>query len=456
MPLGWRQRLALRLRVRYKTKRFYFTLLIPILAGVLIMGLALYSGFAPFPDLSPTTQASSTLSNTASLSRLQQFQRLFGNATSVNGTLPTRLSGGANPHNFDLVLVLSLSLGLTPYAVDASLAERKRRKYESDFADFLFELSELVRGGIDPIKAVNTLAEGSLGSITKQVRIASKQMQIGYTFEQAMRNLANALKSSLIARYVDLVIQASYSGGGVSNLIQRASSDMSIFISIEREKRAGLAQYTLILYVGQVVLIALCAILVVQFLPELAQISTIGANSFTGSLLASADIGSVPLERDLFFLLVVNGLLGGLLIGKISEGKIKHGIKHGLILVFIGFAAWGLFVVPATSGVGTHYTYSIASYDKTGPAGIPMKNPIVVMVNNTDGTPAAAALVQFTITGPHGGGGTILPSSASTDATGEASATIILGNVTGTYSIGVTVGGNTTAVQVMAVESGGG
>jgi flagellar protein FlaJ len=451
MALGWRERLQLKIKVRYKIRRSYFTLLVPALIAIAIMGVALYTGFAPVPNLSAVSQA--VPSSSATDARLAAFERLFGNATSTKAV--TSLPPPTNPHNFDLVLVISLVVGLAPYAADSTLLERGRRKAETDFADFLFEMSELVRGGIDPIKAVNTLAEGSLGSITKQVRVASKQMQIGYTFEQAMRNLAVTLKSSLIARYVDLVIQASYSGGGVSNLIQRASADMATFINIEREKKAGLSQYTLILYVGQIVLIALCAILVVQFLPELSQISLLGSSSFTGSLLAGADIGSVPLERDLFYLLIVNGVLGGLVIGKISEGKIKHGVKHSLILVLIAFVAWAALVTPALSAAGPHYSYSIVSYSKQGLVGLPMTSPLVVGVNQSDGSPATGVLVQFTISGPQGGG-SVIPSAVNTDANGQASATIILGNSSGIYSVGVTVGGNTTAVEVEATAPSGG
>ncbi|HMD78665.1 MAG TPA: type II secretion system F family protein [Nitrososphaerales archaeon] len=451
MALGWRERLELKVRVRYRVKRTYFTLLAPALIAITIMGFALYSGFAPLPNLSAVSQAAPTAS--AAQVRLQQFEKLFGNSTTAPAV--SNLPPPPSPHNFDLVLVVSLVVGLAPYAADSTLAERKRRRYEADFADFLFEMSELVRGGIDPIKAVNTLAEGSLGSITRQVKVAAKQMQMGYTFEQAMRNLATTLKSSLIARYVDLVIQASYSGGGVSNLIQRASADMGTFINIEREKRAGLSQYTLILYVGQVVLIALCAILVVQFLPELSQISLLGSSSFTGSLLAGADIGSVPLERDLFYLLILNGVLGGLVIGKISEGKIKHGIKHSLILVLIAFVAWAALVTPAISAAGPHYSYSIVSYSKQGLTGLPMSSPLEVVVNQTDGSPATGVLVQFSISGS-GGGGTVIPSAVNTDTNGEASATVILGNSSGIYSVGITVGGNTTAVQVEATTGTGG
>jgi len=451
MPLSWRERLALRLRVRYKVKRVYFTLAIPIIVAIVIVGLAVYLGFAALPNLSSVPGA--TPQSSAAEQRLIAFEKLFGNTTATSST--TSLGSSINPHNFDLVLVIGLLVALGPFAVDTYRGERRRRKNEADFADFLFEMSELIRGGIDPVKAVNTLAEGDLGSITKEVRIASKQMQIGYTFEQAMRNLSNSLHSSLVSRYVDLVIQASYSGGGVSNLIQRASADMSTFIALEGEKRSGLAQYTMILYVGQVVLVALAAILVIQFVPELSGISAITSGTVTGGFLSNSDIATVPLERDLFFLCVLNGLLGGLVIGKVSEGKIKHGIKHGLILVLIAFLAWSFIVVPATSSAGPSYPFKVVSYDKQGPVSLPLPDPIVVQVNNENGSAAVSVLVLFNIAGP-GGGGQVIPSAANTDVNGMVSAQVILGNMPGTYTVGITVGSNTTAVEIQATQGGGG
>lgn len=447
MSLSWRQRLALRIRVRYKVKRAYLTLALPMVIAVVIFGLTIYLGLAALPNLGAV--ASTSPQAAAAEQRLLEIEQILGNTTQITGATVSTVS--INPHNFDYVLVITLGVGLSPYAVDTYRTERRRRKYEVDFSDFLFEMSELIRGGIDPVKAVNTLAEGELGSITKQVKIAAKQMQIGYTFEQAMRNLSASLKSSLVSRYVDLVIQASYSGGGVSNLIQRASADMSTFISLENEKRSGLAQYTMILYVGQVVLIALCGIIVIQFVPELASISAIGAGSVTGGFLSNSDITTVPLERDLFILCVINGFLGGLVIGKISEGKTKHGIKHALILVLIAFLAWTFIVVPASGSATPNYQYSIISYDKQGPLGLPMPDPIVVQVNNTDGSPAVSVSVSFGIAGPGGStGAEVVPSIISTDANGLASATIILGSLPGLYTVSVTVGTNTTAVAITA------
>ncbi|MGA2665480.1 MAG: type II secretion system F family protein [Nitrososphaerales archaeon] len=450
MVLSWRQRFVLKLRMRYKFKRIYLTFAIPAIIALIIMSYALYTGFAPVPSIGPIQN---NASNNVALSKLQEYELLYGNATTVASINKTIHSATPNPHNFDLVLVASLLIGLGPYSADVTMKDRKLRQYEADFTDFLFELSELVRGGIDPIKAITTLSEGNTGSITEGVRMVAKQMEIGYTFEQAMRNLAITLKSPLVDKYVDLVVQASYSGGGVANLIQRASADMGTFLSIEREKRAGLAQYTLILYAAQVILIALSAILVVQFLPDLSQIATIGGSNAASSILGNADIGSVNLERDLFYLVLINGFLGGLVIGKISESKVKHGLKHALILVVVAFIAWSLFVVPAVTGAGQHYDYKVVSYDKTGPTGLPLKDPIVVQVNETSGAPAVSVLVSFSISGP-GSTATIVPASSDTDTNGRASAEIILGDVPGIYTVGITVNGNLTEIPINGTSGG--
>ena len=461
MPLTARQRLAYRISHKYHIRRSVFTLAIPAIIGLAIFSYAIYSGFSPVPLVGSSSTGTSSAAAQAAAKEAAYAQIVAeenpGQNASTAAATVAPVAHPANPHNFDLILTVSLLVALGPYSADATLAGRRVRRYEEDFTDFLFELSELIRGGIDPVKATLTLSQGSLGSITKPVQVVAKQMEIGFTFEQAMRNLATSLKSSLVNRYIDLVIQASYSGGAVANLIQRASADMSTFLNIESEKRAGLSQYMIVLYTGQVILIALCAILVVQFLPELSAVSSLGATSFTSSILGQADIGSVPLERDLYLLIVINGFMGGLVIGKISEGKLKHGIKHSLILVLIAFIAWTAFVVPATSGAAASYNVSIVSYGHAAPVSLPMVTPLVVNVTTKAGAPAETVLVTFTISGPGGtAGASTSPSTANTDSNGQASTQVILGSTAGPYTITATAGTNSASVIINATAISGG
>jgi len=460
--MTWRQRFTYKLSNRYHVKRSIFTLAVPGIIGITILGYSILSGFAPVPLIGGDTLTGSTGGAAANQAAARQaaYAALVAkvnqgpNATATPTTPIVSTAHPPDPHNFDLVLTVSMITALGPFSADVTLAGRKVRKYETDFTDFLFELSELIRGGIDPIKAIITLSRGSLGSITTPVQVVAKQMEIGFTFEQAMRNLAASLKSPLIDKYIDLVIQASYSGGAVANLIQRASADMSTFLNIEKEKRAGLSQYMLILYAAQVILIALSAILVVQFLPNLKAIATLGSTSFANSILGKSDIGSVPLERDLYLLVVVNGIMGGLVIGKISEGKVKHGLKHSLVLVLIAFLAWTLFVVPGSSTAAAHYDVKVLSFGQTGQLEQPMKQPLVVNVTDSQGAPAGSTLVVFTISGPPGAtGANVVPSSANTGSNGQASVQVFLGSKPGPYTITATIGNNSTSVIITAAAS---
>jgi archaeal flagellar protein FlaJ len=450
LPLtGW-QKFSIKLRLRYSVKRQYFTLGIPILIAILVVVLAFHSGFA---SIAPVSTLSSSQSSQAAL-RAAEYEAIVQNqsgAASGNTsalaqiTVPPPSSTAPEKQNLYLVIVVTPIIALTPYTVDTFREERRKRQYEQDFADFLFELSELVRGGIDPAKAFLTLAQGEVGSITKFVKIASRQMSIGFTFEQALHNLGDSLESDLAKRYIDLVIQASYSGGSVSNLIQQAAIDMGNFLTIDKEKRSGLAQYTIVLYTGQVVLIVLAAIMVVQFIPQLTQITNIGSAGLSG-FLGQSDIGSVPIERDLFFLVTINGLFGGLIIGKISEGKVKHGIKHSLILMLIALIAWNVYVLPVSTGPSQNVTLHVVSYDQTGLAGFPTQDPLVVNVTNSQGQPVQGALVSFAI----GGGGSISPATANSDIDGEVSVQVTMGPTAGPEAIVITSGNAQISITITA------
>jgi len=454
MPLtGW-QKFQIKLKIRYKIRREIFTVGIPVAIAAVLVFYAFYSGFAS--PASPTSLSSAAASSAAL--KEAEYQAIVANQSGIKSgntslsslTIPKSVSSAPEKQNLYLVIVATPIIALTPYTVYTYRDDRRKRQYEQDFADFLFEMSELVRGGIDPAKAFLTLANGEVGSITKFVKVAAKQMAVGFTFEQALHNLGDSLESDLSKRYIDLVIQASYAGGNVSNLIQQAAVDMGNFLTIDKEKRSGLAQYTVILYTGQVVLVVLAAIMVVQFIPQLSEITQIGSAGLSG-FLGQSDIGNVTIERDLFFLVTVNGLFGGLIIGKISEGKIKHGIKHSLILMLIGLLVWDVYVLPTVNGPTQNVTVNVVSYDKTGLAGFPTQDPLVVNVTNAAGQPVDNAVVSFAI----GGGGTITPATINTDVAGQASVKVTLGPAAGPYAIVVTSGNSQASISITAAAGQG-
>lgn len=442
MRLSSWQKFLIKIKIRYKLRRKVFTLAIPCVLAIIFFYFAFHTGYASVYAIGTGFGPVAPSNSSVSL-KIEEYDLLSGNGTAAS-FIKTVTSPNVLKERLDIVVVLTPVIAFAPFAIDVSRIDRRTRKYEEDFAAFLFELSELVRGGIDPTKAYLTLAEKSTGSITRFVQTSAKQMQIGFSFEEAMRNLGDQINTDLVKRYIDLVIQASYSGGSVSGLIQKASADMSTFIAIDKEKRSGLAQYTMVLYTGQIILIALAVILVIQFLPSLSEISSIGSTGI-GGLLSNADIGSVSIERDLFYLILINGFLGGLVIGKISEGKLKFGLKHSLILIVIALVAWSVFVTPNVSSAQQLHI-SVVSFDKEAPVGYPLLSPLVVRVTTAQGTPTNGTYVYFSIAP----GGSVTPKLATTQGNGTASTDIVLGDTPGVYSVTVQAGSSEIVVPILA------
>lgn len=86
---------------------------------------------------------------------------------------------------------------------------------------------------------------------------------------------------------------------------------------------------------------------------------------------------------------------------------------------------------------------------QTGIVGRALEQPIVVEVRGSDNLPLTGIAVSFAVAG---GGGSVLPEQATTDANGRASASFRMGSLTGTNTLRATVGtvGAVTPLEVTA------
>ncbi|HYL36894.1 MAG TPA: FG-GAP-like repeat-containing protein [Bryobacteraceae bacterium] len=97
---------------------------------------------------------------------------------------------------------------------------------------------------------------------------------------------------------------------------------------------------------------------------------------------------------------------------------------------------------------------AVSGDGQSGPTGLPLPNPVVVLVADLAGNPVAGATVTFT-----GTNASVNPTSAQTDGRGHASAQVTLGVVPGAAKVTATVAGlapvifNFTAIQTVTALS---
>ena len=425
-----------RIRIKYNPPRELFTIAIPVAIALLVVLAAFLMGYTLHTTTKQQASTATSDKEKALQAYLAQMNEEGGNAS---GAAAASSTPAAPTMGLDEVMVFALIIAILPYSIDITLQKRATRKKEELYTEFLFKLSELMRGGLDPIKAVKELAKTDLGVLTPHIRIASTSMIYGKSFEEAMKAMAQSLHSDLITRYTMLVVQASYSGGSVADLILKASEDMRSIISIEREKEGNLHQYVMIFYFAQAIIIFIVYILTTSLLPFVTQL---GATQMFGK----TDIANIDFARGFFHMIILNSIFGGLIIGKISEGEARYGLKHVVVLVAVGYIASALFILPPpVEQTGPKVNITIVSgVDQTFYPNFQSKDPIVFKLVDASGNPVNGTQVQFSITPS----GSVSPATDVSDNNGLVQVKPMLGSDAGTYIVAVKANGATLTVPI--------
>ncbi len=243
---------------------------------------------------------------------------------------------GLPSYALDLVFILGIFIALTAYGIDARHQLTRLRAYERAFAQFLFEMANAMRGGLDPAKALVEIAKTQSNILARSLRIASDGIRIGRPFDAVLRDMARPIKSPLISRYAALIAEATTVGGETATVIYRAAKDMDDFVKIEDERSAQLTLPIAVIYIAFSVLVAVLVALL-YIAPSLGSLNIgfiSGGNVLSGNTHATSSSLSVAELHERFFeLTIINSLGTGAIIGAFSEGRVRYGILHSLALV---------------------------------------------------------------------------------------------------------------------------
>ena len=344
----------------------------------------------------------------------------------------------------DDILIFAVLIAIIPYSVDTYIQKRRLKRYEGEFSDFLFEISEMMRGGIDPIKSVNELSKSNLGSMTKHVRRATARMTFGKSFDYSMRQMASSLGGNLVNKYTDLLIHASFTGGNVSEILMKASEDMKKFINLDKEKEGNLKMYVIIIYIAQAILLLLSAVFMHYVLPSFEGVNL---GMFFSGLSGGAAIDIADTMIYTFHIVMINAFFVGLIAGKMSGGSIKFGLKHSAVLMIGSYIVAFFFILPQPV-VTEAIIISPVSYPSSGFIGVPLPQQIVFDVTDLEGNPVENVTVNFGVSGP--ADGKLKNPRSITDDTGQVSTGATLGSEEGIYKITARVGDTISTIEIIA------
>jgi len=245
---------------------------------------------------------------------------------------------------YEYTIIAAIFIGLLPYAIYAQMEKKTIARYERAFSQFLFELADAMRGGIDPSKAVIELSKTDTSILGKHLKIAARGIEMGRPFEEMIMVMVKPIKSKLIKRYASLVGESAKVGGEISLVVHRAAKDMDDLIKISAERSQSLMSQATTIYIAFGVLMVIVYQLIGLY-PSLGDLSFMSATGDSGSTSLPNRMAFDTLKHRFFDLTLVLSMGNGALIGLFTSGKVKYGLLHSLVMVLVTTLFFMLLII---------------------------------------------------------------------------------------------------------------
>ena len=215
------------------------------------------------------------------------------------------------------------------------------------FLEFSRDLVEGVRAGTPISRSIMNIRKKNYGTLSPNVSKLANQIALGIPIQIAFETFARDVNSPTITRAINIISESEKAGGQIEDILESVARSVSQSEKLRKERSA--AMYTLVVQGYIIFLIFIVIMLVMQFkiLPmstgigigqtgaEAGASAPVSAGAFGGVLSGGEMATPEQLARPFIWLITFQGFFAGLVIGKLSEGKIISGFKHSFVLVVI-------------------------------------------------------------------------------------------------------------------------
>lgn len=240
-------------------------------------------------------------------------------------------------------LVLGLVIGLAFPAVVEFNNSRWLRGVDANVPRLLRDISETVRSGVPLLKALEEASARDYGPVSKPLEATMVRFRLTSELEVSLGWLGEKLIRPAARRMSNVLVEAYETGGRIVDVLDASVGLFTSLAEYREERDAQMRPYVLIAYLGTLVFIAISWVILIKFLVPLA-----GASA--NALVVQGGILQNVLDMDyyksiLFWAAVMEALIGGLVAGKISEGRMSAGLMHSVILLVVTVAVFSAFSV---------------------------------------------------------------------------------------------------------------
>jgi flagellar protein FlaJ len=242
--------------------------------------------------------------------------------------------GKLEPKIFYFILGISFVIFSLPFFANLLVESEKEKNKEQMFLEFTRDLAEGVKSGTPISKTIINVRNKDYGSLNPYIQKLINQITLGIPVSKALGVFARDVHNPVISRSISLIKEAERAGGSIETILDSVSFSVSQIEKLKKERKAAIYNLAVQGYIIFFIFIVIMLVMQFKILPITSEL-----NINTGDLSAVGLAGVrqtsqvSDISSSFLYLLLSQGFFAGLVIGKISEGSIKSGLKHSLALV---------------------------------------------------------------------------------------------------------------------------
>ena len=254
---------------------------------------------------------------------------------------------------FPLFAGLSVLISLSQFFIDLIHETKLQSEIQSNFPNFVRNFVGNVKSGIPVVSAAVQAADADYGMLTPYIQKLKYQLEWGVPFHRAFNNFARSTHNPVVMKAISTVIEAEKAGGSIEDVLG-AVTDSLVQIQELKNKRESvmhsqIVQNYIIFFVFIIVLIVIQSFLI----PYMAKAGSsslgglglslgstssakINFSSFS-SFVGSAQNWFVSTNGIFLMLALIQAFFTGIVMGLMTDGSVKFGLKHSAILMVASF-----------------------------------------------------------------------------------------------------------------------
>jgi archaeal flagellar protein FlaJ len=236
---------------------------------------------------------------------------------------------------FLFILGVGLLTIISPFILSIIHENSVNVEKEEMFLEFSRNLVESVKTGTPVSKSILNLKGKYFGVLTGHIEKLANQISIGIPLSKALRTFSRDVDNKVVTRAITLIAQAEKEGGEIGEILEAVAGAVSMSDKLKKERRAAISSLVVQGYIIFVIFIIIILVMQFKILPMVSGIADMDLGFAGGG--GGSQISQEEISNAFLYMLLIQGFFSGLVIGKLSEGTIKAGIKHSFALMVISF-----------------------------------------------------------------------------------------------------------------------